>query len=176
MYGASLPKPWMTPTGYRRKLSRLFRRLPIVCLFVPSSIHASLNTLLAHAGKSASLSQVALSAMNIDVDTSRLLDIVSPFTTRTLKDRKNTNKENLSKAVSPTPIRKSDIKSDFVIVESSEVSKKVRVNTPDQSSSLSPAPSSSKSKHARSQSQPRLLVKSGLLSRFFNFCGADVVP
>ena len=175
MSGVSLLKPWTTPTGYQRRLSRLFRRLLIVCLFVPSSIRASLTTSLAHLGKSASLSQVALSAMNIDVDTSRLLDIVSPFTTRTLKDRKNTNKENLSKTVSPTPIRKSDIKSDFVMVESSEILKKVRVNTPDQSSSPSLAPSSSKSKHTRSQSQPRMLVKSGLLSHFFKIYGADVV-
>ncbi|KAF9781712.1 hypothetical protein BJ322DRAFT_1010425 [Thelephora terrestris] len=86
--------------------------------------------------KSASLSQAALSAMHIDVDTSRLLDIVSPFTTRTLKDRKSHNKENLTRP-------------------------DVKINTADQSSSLSSAASSSKKKHARSQSQPKVAVKSG---------------
>ena len=123
----------------------------------------SLTTLPAHIGKSASLSQVAFSAMNIDVDTSRLLDIVSPFTTRTLKDRKGGDKENVTKAVPSAPTRKPDIKSDFVIVESSEVLKKVRINAADQSSSS--AASSSK-KHVRSQSQPKAAVKSGLLPTF----------
>lgn len=125
---------------------------------------ASLTTLPAHIGKSASLSQVAFSAMNIDVDTSRLLDIVSPFTTRTLKDRKGGDKENVTKVVPSAPTRKPDIKSDFVIVESSEVLKKVRINAADQSSSS--AASSSKKKHVRSQSQPKAAVKSGLLPTF----------
>lgn len=165
MSGASPLKPWMTPTGYQRRLSKL-----TVWLFVPCSIHTSLTTLLAHIGKSASLSQAALSAMSIDVDTSRLLDIVSPFTTRTLKDRKNANKENLTKTVSPASIRKSEIKSDFVMVESSEILKKVRINAADQSSGLSSA-ASPKSKHVRSQSQPRLV--SGLFSHLFEFYGAD---
>ena len=125
---------------------------------------ASLTTLPAHIGKSASLSQAAFSAMNIDVDTSRLLDIVSPFTTRTLKDRKGGDKENVTKVVPSAPTRKPDIKSDFVIVESSEVLKKVRINAADQSSSS--AASSSKKKHVRSQSQPKAAVKSGLLPAF----------
>ena len=120
-----------------------------------------------HTGKSASLSQAALSAMNIDVDTSRLLDIVSPFTTRTLKDRKGNNKENLTKTVSPAPIKKLDAKSDFVMVGSPEILKKVKINAANHSSSLSSAASSSKSKHARSQSQPKAAVKPGPLFRFF---------
>jgi hypothetical protein len=106
--------------------------------------------------------------MNIDVGTSRLLDIVSPFTTRTLKDRKNTNKENLAKTESPASAKKPGIKSEFVIVESSEALK-VKVNAADQSSNLCSAASSSKSKHVRSQSQPRAVAKSGLLPHFFKF-------
>ena len=179
MSGVSPLKHWTTPTGYRRRLSKLSRRLLIVWLFVLSSMHVSLTMLLAHIGKSASLSQAALSAMNIDVDTSRLLDIVSPFTTRTLKDRKNTNKENITKTVSSASIRKPDTKSDFVVVESSEILKKVRINAADQSSGLPSVGSSSKNKHVRSQSQPRAAVKSGLLSHPSEFYGANlrfVVP
>jgi hypothetical protein len=123
-------------------------------------------------GKSASLSQAALSAMHIDVDTSRLLDIVSPFTTRTLKDRKSHNKENLTRPVSSASIMKSDPKSDFVMVESSEILKDVKINTADQSSSLSSAASSSK-KHARSQSQPKVAVKSGQC--LLLFCARRVI-
>ena len=125
-----------------------------------ASLHALLTSLLSHIGKSASLSQVALSAMNIDVDTSRLLDIVSPFTTRTL-NRKGSNKENPTKTASSANVRKSVVKSDFVMVESSEILKNAKINAADQSSSLSSAGSSSKNKHARSQSQPKVTVKSG---------------
>ena len=145
----------------------------IVWPFASILIQSSLTALLAHVGKSASLSQAAFSAMNIDVDTSRLFEIVSPFTTRTLKDRKSSNKENLAKAASAAATRKPDTKSDFVMVESSEILKKVRISIADQSSSLSSA-ASSKSKHVRSQSQPKLTVKSGRLSRYPESCRADL--
>lgn len=108
--------------------------------------------------------------MSIDVDTSRFLDIVSPFTTRTL-NRKGSNKENPTKVVSPASVRKSVIKSDFVMVESSEKLKKIKINAADQSSSLSSAASSSKNKHTRSQSQPKVTAKSGLLSHSLEFAG-----
>jgi len=114
--------------------------------------------------------------MNIDVDTSRLLDIVSPFTTRTLKDRKGGNKENVTKTVSSAAVRKSEIKSDFVMVENSENLKKVRINAADQSSSLSSAASSSKNKHARSQSQPKVTVKPGLLSSSLSLMALITLP
>ena len=143
-------------------------------MFAPTAIHSQLTMFLAHIGKSASLSQVALSAMNIDVDTSRFLDIVSPFTTRTLRDRKISIKENLTKTVSSASIRKSDIKPNLVMVESPDSSKKDRINAVDQSSSLSSAASSSKSRHVRSLSQSRVATKSGLLSRFFEFGWADL--
>jgi len=110
--------------------------------------------------------------MSIDVDASRFLDILSPFTTRTLKDRKSNNKENLTKTVSSTSVRKSNIKSDFV-VDSSEILKKVRISAAERSSNLPPATPSSKSKHIRSQSQPKVAVNSGLFSRFFEFNNVD---
>lgn len=163
--GVLLLKPWMTFTGYQRK-SKPCRRLPTVCSWVQPILRISLTTSLVFIGKSASFSQAALSAMNIDVDASRLLDIVSPFTTRTLKERKSNNKENLTKSPPSIPIKKSDAKSDFVIVESTDMLKKVRANTPDQSSSSSSAAPSSKNKHARSQSQPKAAVKSGLSFHF----------
>jgi hypothetical protein len=164
MSGVSLLRRWTILTGYQRRLSKPCRSLLTVRLS-PTLSRALLTTLLVHIGKSASLSQAALSAMNIDVDTSRLLDIVSPFTTRTLKDRKGNNKENVTKVASP--VSKAYIKSDFVVVETPEVLKKVRISGADQSSSLSSAASSSKKKHARSQSQPKVTVKPGLLSHFF---------
>ena len=111
--------------------------------------------------------------MSIDVDTSRLLEIVSPFTTRTLKDRKSSNKENLTKPISSASIKKSDVKSDFVMVESSEILKKVRINAADKSASLSSAGSSSKSKHIRSQSQPKISIKSGSLYHLSEYYEAD---
>lgn len=145
----------------------------IVRSFAHILIQSSLTVLLAHIGKSASLSQAALSAMNIDVDTSRFFEIVSPFTTRTLKDRKSSNKENLTRPASAIATKKPDTKSDFVMVENSEVLKKVRINTADQSSSLSSA-ASSKSKHVRSQSQPKLTIKSSRLSHSFGTYAADL--
>ena len=164
----ALDDPYWIPKEALRAIQKNAHRMAVrsYLLCVP------LTTLLAHIGKSASLSQAAFSAVGIDVDTSRLLDIVSPFTTRTLKDRKGSNKENITKTVSSTPIKKPDTKSDFVIVENSEASKKVRINPVDQTSSLSSA-ASSKTKHARSQSQPRAVVKSGLLHYFFEFSGSD---
>ena len=110
--------------------------------------------------------------MNIDVDTSRLLDIVSPFTTRTLS-RKGSNKENPTKTVPSATARKSVVKSDFVMVESSEILKNAKINVADQSSNLSSAGPSSKNKHARSQSQPKVTAKPGWLSHLFVFNGAD---
>jgi hypothetical protein len=168
MSGVLPPMPWMTNIGCQRKLSKPYRRVLTVWPFVLTSLSVSLTTLLLYIGKSASLSQAALSAMNIDVDTSRFLDIVSPFTTRTLKDRKGSNKENITKTTSSASIRgKSNIKSDFVMVESSEILKKVTINAADQSASLSSAASSSKGKHTRSQSQPKA-VKSGPLPHIYS--------
>ena len=173
MSGVSPLMPWMTHTGYLRRLSKELTRVLIVRLFPPILIQPLLTILLAHIGKSASLSQAALSAMNIDVDTSRFLEIVSPFTTRTLKDRKSNNKENTARPVSAAGVKKPDTRSSFVMVENSEVLKKVRINTADQSSSLSSA-ASSKGKHARSQSQPKLIAKIGRLSHCSESCGADL--
>ena len=126
----------------------------------PIALHVSLTASLTHVGKSASFSQAALSAINIDVDTPRLLDIVSPFTTRTHKERKSNNKENLTKIVSSAPIRKSDEKSEFIMVESTELLRNTTVNAADKTSSSATA--SSKKKHLRSQSQPKAAVRSGL--------------
>lgn len=131
------------------------------------------NPVTRYIGKSASLSQVALSAMNIDVDTSRLLDIVSPFTTRTL-NRKGSNKENPTKTTSSATVRKSVVKSDFVMVESSEILKDAKINAADQTSSQPSAGSSLKNKHARSQSQPKVTAKPGWLSHPLEFDGADL--
>ena len=142
------------------------------CVIHPTIFKALLTTLVP-VGKSASLSQAALSAMNIDVDTSRLLDIVSPFTTRTLKDRKNSAKENLSKTVSPAPEKRPDMNSDFIMVEDSEVLKKAKVNPVDRSSSLTAAAPSSKIKHTRSQSQPKVATRSGSSLQFFRSCPAN---
>jgi len=172
MSGASLLKPWTTHTGYQRRLLKAPRSPFTVCQFLLTSSHVPLTPSLAHAGKSASLSQAALSAMNIDVDASRLLDIVSPFTTRTL-NRKGSNKENPAKTVSSATVRKAIVKSDFVMVESSEILKNAKINAADQSSSLPSAGSSSKKKHARSQSQPKVTVKSGLSSQFSEFNAVD---
>ena len=156
----ALDDPYWVPKEALKAVQRAAHRMTFTSTF----LRASLTIFSTHIGKSASLSQAALSAMHIDVDTSRLLDIVSPFTTRTLKDRKSNNKENISRPISSASIKKSDPKSDFVMVESSEILKKVKVNAADQSSSsLSSAASSSKKKHARSQSQPKSAVKSGLL-------------
>ena len=156
MSSVSPRKPETAPTRYQRRLSKPSRRLLTVLILTSTLRHSQLTTFLAHIGKSESLSQVAL-------------DIVSPFTTHTLKDREGNNKENLTKAVSPAPIGKSDTKSDFVMVDSSEVLKKVRINAADQSSSLSSTASSSKSKHVRSQSQPKVTAKSGSPSHFLEF-------
>ena len=172
MSGASLPKLWTILTGYQRRHLKALRSPLTVWPFVLTSPHALLTPSLAHIGKSASLSQVALSAMNIDVDTSRLLDIVSPFTTRTL-NRKGSNKENPTKIASSATVRKSVVKSDFVMVESSEILKNAKINTADQSSNLSSAGPSSKNKHARSQSQPKVAVKSGWSSHLSEFNGID---
>lgn len=155
-------KPWMILTGYQRRFLKLRRRPLTVCSLVQLNLRASLTLLLFHTGKSASFSQAALSAINIDVDTSRLLDIVSPFTTRTLKERKS-NKENITKTVSPAPIGKSDPKSEFVMVETSEVLKKVTTNAAERPSSLSLVAPPQKKKHTRSQSQPKAAVKPGSL-------------
>ncbi|KAF9645155.1 kinase-like protein [Thelephora ganbajun] len=165
----ALDDPYWVPREVLKAVQKAAHRMAIRSI----SFHASLTILLVHIGKSASLSQAALSAMNIDVDASRLLDIVSPFTTRTLKDRKSSNKENLTKNVSSAPTRKSNIRSDFVMVESSEILKRVKIKAADQSSSLSSAASSSKNKHARSQSQPKVAVRTGLLFHFFDFKDAD---
>ena len=155
----ALDDPYWMPKEALKAVQRAAHRKSLH----PTISHASPTSLFARTGKSASFSQAALSAINIDVDASRLLDIVSPFTTRTLKERKSNNKENLTKAVSPASIKKSDAKSDFVMVESSETSRKATVNAPGQSS----ATPSSKNKHVRSQSQPKAAAKSGLL---FHFC------
>jgi serine/threonine-protein kinase GIN4 len=89
--------------------------------------------------KSASLSQAAFSAMNIDMDTSKFLDIVSPFTTRTLKDKKEEKFHNKENMVSPS-------------------SRNVSVKTPKQGSVSAAA---SRAKHTRSQSQPKVPLSPG---------------
>lgn len=155
----ALDDPYWVPKEALKAVQKAAHRMS----FGTIVLRVSLTKSLAHTGKSASFSQAALSAISIDVDTSRLLDIVSPFTTRTLKERKGENKENLTKAVSSVSIKKSDAKSDFVMVESSEISRKAKVNAADRPSSLSPVAPSSKNKHVRSQSQPKVTVKLGLL-------------
>jgi hypothetical protein len=164
MSGVLLLRPWMILTGYQRRFSKPCRRLLTVWPFGPTKLRASLTILLINIGKSASFSQAALSAINIDVDTSRLLDIVSPFTTRTLKERKS-NKEN--KTLSPAPISKSDPKSEFIVVETPQIPRKVTTNVVDRSSTLSPVAPPQKKKHVRSQSQPKAAAKSGLLFHFW---------
>ena len=165
----ALDDPYWVPKEVLKAIQKTAHRMAIRFHL----LRTSLTPLLAHIGKSASLSQAAFSAVGIDVDTSRLLDIVSPFTTRTLKDRKGSNKENVTKTVSSTPIRKPDIKSDFVMVENSEISKKVRINPADQCSGLPSAGPPSKGKHARSQSQPKATVKSGSSPHFSEPNDAD---
>jgi serine/threonine-protein kinase GIN4 len=157
----ALDDPYWVPKEALKAVQKAAHRMP----FGPTKLSASLTPLMFHTGKSASFSQAALSAINIDVDTSRLLDIVSPFTTRTLKERKS-NKENITKTVPPAPVRNSDHKSEFVIVETSGVLKKVAVNAADRPSSLSLVAPLQKKKHVRSQSQPKAAVKSG---SFFHF-------
>ena len=88
--------------------------------FTSAFLRALLTIFSTHMGKSARFSQAALSAMHIDVGTSRFLDIVPPPATRALKDRKSNNKENISRPISSASIKKSDPKSDFVMVGSSD--------------------------------------------------------
>ena len=97
------------------------------------------------AGKSASLSQAALSAMSIDMDTSKLLDIVSPFTTRTLRDKKepNDNSHNKENVVSPS------------------LSRKVN-NTPIKMRQEQSPTVSSRAKQVRSQLQPKSQLPKGM--------------
>ena len=154
----ALDDPYWVPKEVLKTVQKSAHRMSIGSI----ALHASLTASLAHIGKSASFSQAALSAINIDVDTSRLLDIVSPFTTRTHKERKSNNKENLTKIVSSAPIRKSDEKSEFIMVDSTELLRNATVNAADADKTSSSATSSSKKKHLRSQSQPKAAVRSGL--------------